>query len=224
MPEIVTYFSGNYLDRAQATRSNREALVRAWDAPATRFLVIWDERCLIRNSDAARLSRADFGKRGISLDRSVFLGVEKCAALFAVGLEDREEPKDLNGDSFAGLRELVSQVPEREAALLAYARALIHWHRAHRFCGVCGSANESHDGGFMLRRRRAATGVSRGSTRRSSCWLIRRIVACSGGSPHGRSRDSRRLQASWSPVKASRMPCVVKCSRKPTCMSGAANT
>ena len=150
MPEIVTYFSGNYLDRAQAMRSNREALVRAWDAAATRFLVIWDERCLIRNSGAARLSRTDFGKRELFLDRSVFLGVEECGALFAVDLDDRAEPTDLNGDSFAGLRELVSQVSEREAALLAYARALIHWHRSHRFCGVCGAANERHDGGFML--------------------------------------------------------------------------
>jgi NAD+ diphosphatase len=150
MPEVVTYFSGNYLDRAQAMRGNEEALAVAWEAPETRLLVVWDERCLIREAGAARLSRAEFGERPLALNRSVFLGLEERGALFAVGLEDREEPKDFGRGSFAGLRELISQVPEREAALLAYARALVHWHHAHRFCGVCGAPNERHDGGFML--------------------------------------------------------------------------
>ena len=38
-----------------------------------------------------------------------------------------------------------------EAALLAYARGLMHWHRGHVFCGLCGNPTESHDGGHLRR-------------------------------------------------------------------------
>jgi NAD+ diphosphatase len=34
-----------------------------------------------------------------------------------------------------------SLLPAQEAGLLAYARALAHWHARHRFCGACGREN-----------------------------------------------------------------------------------
>ena len=42
-----------------------------------------------------------------------------------------------------------------EAALLAYARGLMYWHRRHRFCGVCGAATDSRGGGHVRRCRNA---------------------------------------------------------------------
>lgn len=150
MPELVTYFSGQYIDRAQATRKDPAALEQAWNAAETRLLVVWDERCLVRGDAAARLTHAELAARRPALAASVFLGMEDGQALFAVGIADRAEPEDLRPGYFAGLRELVSRVPEREAALLSYARAMVHWHGAHRWCGACGAANDRHEGGFML--------------------------------------------------------------------------
>ena len=57
-------------------------------------------------------------------------------------------PTDLG--HFGGLRDFVSLVPERDAGLLAYARAMVNWHRHHHYCGVCGSAYRMEDGGFVL--------------------------------------------------------------------------
>ena len=34
--------------------------------------------------------------------------------------------------------------------MLAYARAMITWQDRHRYCGVCGAANESQAGGFVM--------------------------------------------------------------------------
>jgi len=33
-------------------------------------------------------------------------------------------------------------MPQREGAILAYARGLTYWHDRHKFCGVCGSPTE----------------------------------------------------------------------------------
>ena len=36
-----------------------------------------------------------------------------------------------------------------QAGLLAFARAMIHWSRAHRYCGRCGSAKLTRQGGHL---------------------------------------------------------------------------
>ncbi|TVR98451.1 MAG: NAD(+) diphosphatase [Rhodospirillales bacterium] len=45
------------------------------------------------------------------------------------------------------LRRVATNLTGEEAARLAYARGLLHWHRHHRYCGACGAATESRDGG-----------------------------------------------------------------------------
>src|SRR5690606_24365211 len=42
------------------------------------------------------------------------------------------------GEAFAELRPLASELPAGEAGLAAYARALHLWHAGHRFCSRCG--------------------------------------------------------------------------------------
>ena len=53
------------------------------------------------------------------------------------------------GTRFADLRRESSLLPPAEAALLAYARAMLYWHRRHRFCGECGAATRSEESGHL---------------------------------------------------------------------------
>ena len=62
-----------------------------------------------------------------------------------------DAPVDRLGRRFADLREMGSLLPADEAALVAYARAIIWWHRRHRFCGVCGAATEPAEAGHVRR-------------------------------------------------------------------------
>jgi NAD+ diphosphatase len=48
------------------------------------------------------------------------------------------------------LRDLVSRVSADDAALLAYGRAMVLWHRRHRHCGHCGARTIAAAGGFAL--------------------------------------------------------------------------
>ncbi len=52
--------------------------------------------------------------------------------------ENFDEP--LRAGEFKDLRFASMGLDRDEAAVLAYARALLYWHRRHRFCGRCGAA------------------------------------------------------------------------------------
>jgi NAD+ diphosphatase len=67
-----------------------------------------------------------------------FLGLDEHGPLFAVW-------RDVAG--LPGLRDLATSLPGAQAGLVAYAAALVHWHRATRFCGRCGAPTEARDGG-----------------------------------------------------------------------------
>jgi NAD+ diphosphatase len=41
-------------------------------------------------------------------------------------------------------------LPDAEAGLLSYARAMMYWRQRHRFCGVCGSKMTASRGGHVL--------------------------------------------------------------------------
>lgn len=65
-------------------------------------------------------------------------GEERLAAIAAAG-------------TFVDLRQVGPMLDAHEAALLAYARGILGWHRRTRFCGVCGSPTGSHHAGHMRR-------------------------------------------------------------------------
>lgn len=148
MPDSATFFSGAYIERNTALRRDPAALAQAWAQPETRFLPVWEAQPLIRDGAAARLARAELGARLSEPMAAIYLGIESNRHLFAFALEEREEPQGLG--EFGGLRDLVSSVSASDAGLLAYARAMVNWHRHHRHCGVCGAATRAEDGGFVL--------------------------------------------------------------------------
>lgn len=52
-------------------------------------------------------------------------------------------------EGWLGLREAVTVLPAAEGGLVAYAAALLNWHRAHRFCANCGAPTELAEGGMV---------------------------------------------------------------------------
>jgi NAD+ diphosphatase len=143
-----TFFSGPYIERSSGLRRDAAALAQAWSHPDTRFLPVWEAQCLIRDGEAARLTRGELSVLLPEPSTGIFLGLEDGAHRFAIALDSRDPPEGLG--AFGGLRDLISSVPERDAGLLAYARAMVNWHRQHRHCGVCGASNRLDEGGFVL--------------------------------------------------------------------------
>lgn len=90
---------------------------------------------------------------------TVFLGMEGDRAVFAVDLSGSDEEKAVEAaggrGTFQDLWRAGPSIDARGAALMAFARGMLYWHRENRYCGRCGHATESREGG---RRRRCTNG------------------------------------------------------------------
>ena len=52
-------------------------------------------------------------------------------------------------DDLVGVREIVPQLAQDEGGLIAYAAALLNWHRRHGHCSVCGAESEVREAGLL---------------------------------------------------------------------------
>jgi NAD+ diphosphatase len=145
-----TVYSGNYIRRLGELRTDPRALGEALAHPESRFLPVWREQCLVKENRPALLARASLSPAPDDPDKVIFLGQRERSFLFAVSIETDESPALAGGGEFLGLRDVTAMLAEPDAALLAYAKAMVSWQICHRFCGVCGTANKALDGGFVM--------------------------------------------------------------------------
>jgi NAD+ diphosphatase len=81
---------------------------------------------------------------------AVFLGMDGDGGVFAADLSELGEAEALTvagASATADVRAMFDTLTADEAAILAYARGLVHWHRRQRFCGTCGGRTDSRNGG-----------------------------------------------------------------------------
>ncbi len=60
---------------------------------------------------------------------------------------------------FEDLRMAGGQVPEQQAGVLAYARAMLYWRNRHRYCGACGAPARSASAGHVMTCTNDACGI-----------------------------------------------------------------
>ncbi len=129
--------------------------------PATRFVVIWQDQVLLEEGSDAHLLKVDGRQldelRNLCPDAPVdvvLLGRIDSITYIGLGIGDG---CSLLGDDtchaghFLDLRGAAMQLDPAEGALAAQAKALVHWHRQHRFCGACGSVTRSEEAGYQRR-------------------------------------------------------------------------
>lgn len=160
------FYAGSGLDRAVSLRADEAWLKARLADPRSRLVPVWRSQNLFRPGAALDGKPTPFmptveALRGISqiaplLDENghvVLLGVIEKVAHFALDLSELEDSAQvcalLSGGEFADLRRYGPLLPHREGALLAYARAILHWHARHRYCGACGSATVSAQAGHL---------------------------------------------------------------------------
>ncbi|SBW13005.1 Peroxisomal NADH pyrophosphatase [uncultured Alphaproteobacteria bacterium] len=149
----IGYTGGDY-DRACERRLDDAWIAAEIAAARCRIVPVWRDRNLVSgwpdaapraaflNSDAARALLAD------PANGAILLGVDTGGAVFALDVSGRDEAEAAFGlGAYAEIRGLSALLPPAEAALLATARGLCHWHRTHRFCGACGHPTESREVG-----------------------------------------------------------------------------
>jgi NAD+ diphosphatase len=143
------YLSGPYLERSAHVRKDAARLADALASPTTLLVPVWRARNLVTRAEAGVSAKfLPLGSSSLA-DPSelILLGEFRGVLCFAMELPEPSPPA-LDGD-FQELRALAGSLPDDEAGLLAYARALVIWRERHRFCGRCGSPTASASAGHV---------------------------------------------------------------------------
>jgi NAD+ diphosphatase len=164
--ESVTFASSG-LDRAAHLRSDDAALAACLADPSARLLPVWRGKPLISAQGAGWLATGH-GVLADAVGGPVFLGLDDAGARFALDVSAWEPPTESMplpteffdpseqyhpaapaGHRFAELRGVMTTLTRRDAELVVTAKALLAWHRNHRFCANCGLASEVVAGGWQ---------------------------------------------------------------------------
>jgi NAD+ diphosphatase len=151
MPAANT-FAGAALDRAVARRTDEAWLAEQLDSAAARALPVADEGpyvdCEASECRPALVPLTEIGP----VREAILLGVDAEGPLFAVYVDGAAPPAALSGARSAmSLRDSGARVSQEDGGLLAYAAAMVNWHRSHRFCARCGHATEPAEAGHVRR-------------------------------------------------------------------------
>ncbi len=142
-------YSANGFDRAGERRADADWIAAARAEPGSLVVPLSGLRVLVDGpEEAPRALFATAADLGIELgEASVFLGTLDGRAVFSVEAEERS----LGTAHYVELRSVGTLLPAAEGGLLAYARAMAHWHARHRYCGACGTENRIDQGGHARR-------------------------------------------------------------------------
>ncbi len=141
---------GDPLDRAAHLRRDDAFLAAARANPETRLVPVWRGRCLVTGRPARALTPtvAEAPELLESAEDVVFLGLDGERAVLLVDLPAEPDPPTIGEGVFLNLFAAVTQLSFDEMALLAYARGMAVWHRAHRFDPKTGLPTKLVEGGF----------------------------------------------------------------------------
>jgi len=152
-PQRPNIYTGSPLHRAAERRTDAAFLAEARAHPRAIVAPIWRAQSLFLNAGARFLSVTETVSLAPEEPHWIFLGLWDERPVFALDLNHHEEPQGLlpgDGAAFADLRALGGTLPAGEAAILAYARGLIHWQSRTRFCSVCGGACVPQSAGHVM--------------------------------------------------------------------------
>ncbi|MGW3604531.1 NAD(+) diphosphatase [Micromonospora sp. NPDC005161] len=150
--ERVLAYGGGWLDRAGELRTDPARLSALLTDATTVVLPLWRDRCLVDGTGPVRLTAERASLVRSAAGESVFLGLDGDAAVFAADLSALSEQSavEMAGAARAvDVRALVGRLDPAEAAVQAYARGLLHWHRQQRYCGACGAPAVAGGGGHV---------------------------------------------------------------------------
>jgi NAD+ diphosphatase len=158
-------FTGAALDRAADARRRDADWVASQRAhPAARAVIAGTAGVGVRDG---RLALVPLAEAGSQADAALLLGLDPDGPVFAVDEDPpgaaaelpplvgaggrRGEPPASEGPDRVALREAAAVLGQAEGGLVAYAAALVNWHRRHRRCSNCGSATDVGEAGLTRR-------------------------------------------------------------------------
>jgi NAD+ diphosphatase len=150
------------LDRCTNQRKNLKWLKSEFSASNTLFCMINKDENFFSNLDRFSALYLNANQLpNISLNSCIFLGKlqaqnqcekqpQQPTAYFAIDCNklNFEQLEHINTlGQWQPLRSLGSTINAQDAAILALAKGLVHWHKTHLYCGKCGNLNQLIEAG-----------------------------------------------------------------------------
>ncbi len=136
-------FAQGTLDRAAELRTDAARLARLADVPGSQLLPVRADGCVLVDTRSGQLA----AQPATSVDgQASFLGLRGTYAWFTRSVPTDTPPPD-PALRWVDLRSAAAMLPADEAAIAAYARALLHWQSRKRWCGVCGAPTRIGEAG-----------------------------------------------------------------------------
>jgi NAD+ diphosphatase len=146
------------LNRCSTQRKDPNWITRQLEKQSTRITPLWRNRNLVEHGTINGSPKAIFiqaaDHRVLIADQLelVYLGAYQDAHHFAVEIDPEDETlarQVADKHEFVDLRAIGPIMHPNQAAISAYARGLLYWHRHNQYCGRCGQATLSCYGGHM---------------------------------------------------------------------------
>lgn len=160
--------STSNFDRATEKRDDEAWIAAEHRQPQTRYVPLWRNRCLVKlatdklqqltssstlSGKAIFLAHDQIHPLDDSPHPPTLLGRDGAVTYFGVSVGDAMASmlSEQHDAQFSDLRQVIDHLGQMESSLLAYAKAMHYWQHRHRFCGVCGQANQLCSAGHRMR-------------------------------------------------------------------------
>ncbi len=131
-----------------------------------RIVPVHESRILVQRGpdgwSAAFATSMDLGMLPALATEPVLLGRFDDCIYFAAEVASPEPVQALfttGSVRFEDLRMAGGQLPEQQAGVLAYARAMLYWRSRHRYCGACGAPTRVASAGHVMKCTNDACGI-----------------------------------------------------------------
>jgi len=153
MTATPNIFANAPLERASHLRKDQDWLIQASRCESARFVPVFQGKILLSREPRPSWVLLNVGQMAalnLGSDTSLFLGLAGPTPFFAFTVPGESQQRLLALGEFVSLRTVGTVLSADQAAVLAYARAMVLWQQEHRFCNRCGSAVSTQQGGHVL--------------------------------------------------------------------------
>ncbi len=166
MPAPPNVFAGPYLDRIAHLRKDEAFVATALRGAQARIVPVHESRILVQRGPEGWSAVFAESSHVESLPTlgvdAVMLGRSGDCVYFAAEVSSPEPVQALfaaGSVRFEDLRMAGGQLPEQQAGVLAYARAMLYWRSRHRYCGACGAPTRGASAGHVMKCTNDACGI-----------------------------------------------------------------
>lgn len=138
-------FNAGSLDRKAEWRSDDAARSALLDDAV--LIPVCRYRMPMRGDVLETLPARDFSAR---LDQAIWLGLWNGRSVYTLDVSE-DEAAAWPQLHFSDLRGAAMRLQPDDAAIMAYARAMVYWAKRHRYCGRCAAPTRPTHAGHVLR-------------------------------------------------------------------------